>query len=214
MTDQTFPLSVLYILLQCRKKSTGFRPNLLVKILKSTGQTCQICHMYGRRFLKKAVGLKVITWRVKVKGHQSGGILASAFKLKTFNHSFEEIWEIVFVDYQLKTIFMKCAHFSSLQLGIFSLKLGKKSPRFDWSRKNPYMPVYPYVLSVVFIYHITDLKLWNTIQICCSLIDSCLLLYFPAFVKNLGTGKFILHQKAAVNPLTAHQVIKDLEICH
>ena len=35
-----------YILLQCRKKSTGFRPNLLVKILKSTGQTCQICHMY------------------------------------------------------------------------------------------------------------------------------------------------------------------------
>ena len=29
------------------KTSTGFRPNLLVKILKSTGQTCQICHMYG-----------------------------------------------------------------------------------------------------------------------------------------------------------------------
>ena len=28
------------------KKSTGFRPNLLVKILKSTGQNCQICHMY------------------------------------------------------------------------------------------------------------------------------------------------------------------------
>ena len=29
------------------EKSTGFRPNLLVKILKSTGQTCHICHMYG-----------------------------------------------------------------------------------------------------------------------------------------------------------------------
>ena len=29
------------------EKSTGFRPNLLVKILKSTGQTCQICHMYA-----------------------------------------------------------------------------------------------------------------------------------------------------------------------
>ena len=36
-----------YVLLRCRKKSTGFRPNLLVKILKSTGQTCQICHMYA-----------------------------------------------------------------------------------------------------------------------------------------------------------------------
>ena len=41
-----------------------------------------------------------------------------------------------------------------------------------------------------------------------SLIDSCLLLYFPAFVKELGTGKFILHPKAAVNPLTAYQVIQ------
>ena len=28
------------------EKSTGFRPNLLVKILKSAGQTYQICHMY------------------------------------------------------------------------------------------------------------------------------------------------------------------------
>ena len=55
-----------------------------------------------------------------MKGHQSGGILASTFKLKHIFDSFEEIWEIVFVDYQMKTIFMKCAHFSSLQLGIFS----------------------------------------------------------------------------------------------
>ena len=35
-----------------------------------------------------------------MKGHQSGGILASAFKLKHFFDSFEEICEIVFVDYQ------------------------------------------------------------------------------------------------------------------
>ena len=69
-----------------------------------------------------------------MKGHQSGGILASSFKLKQVFDSFEEIWEIVFVDYQMKTIFMKWAHFSSLQLGIFFLKLGKKSPRFDWER--------------------------------------------------------------------------------
>ena len=55
-----------------------------------------------------------------MKGHQSGGILASAFKLKLVYDSFEEIWEIVFVDYQMKTIFIKCARFSSLQLGIFS----------------------------------------------------------------------------------------------
>ena len=60
-----------------------------------------------------------------MKGHQSGGILASAFKLKHVFRSFEEIWEIVFGDYQMKTIFMKCAHFSSLQWGIFFLKLGK-----------------------------------------------------------------------------------------
>ena len=60
-----------------------------------------------------------------MKGHQSGGILASAFKLKHVFDSFGEIWEIVFVDYQMK-IFMKCAHFSSLQLEIFFLKLGKK----------------------------------------------------------------------------------------
>ena len=69
-----------------------------------------------------------------MKGHQSGEILASAFKLKHIFDSFEKIWEIVFVDYQMKTIFMKCAHFSRLQLGIFFLKLGKKSPRFDWER--------------------------------------------------------------------------------
>ena len=61
-----------------------------------------------------------------MKGHQSGGLLASAFKLKNVFDSFEEKWEIVFVDYQMKTIFMKCTHFSSLQLGIFFLKLGKK----------------------------------------------------------------------------------------
>ena len=73
-------------------------------------------------------------WQVKVKGHQSGGILASAFKLKHVFDSFEEIWEIVFVDYQMKTIFMKCAHFSSLQLGICFLKLGEKSLRFNWER--------------------------------------------------------------------------------
>ena len=60
-----------------------------------------------------------------MKGHQSGGIFASAFKLKHVFNSFEEIWEIVFVDYQIKTIFMKCTHFSSLQLGIFFLKLEK-----------------------------------------------------------------------------------------
>ena len=77
---------------------------------------------------------KVITWRVKVKGHQSGGILTSQFQLKHVFNSFEEIWETVFVDYQMKTIFMKCAHFSSLQLGIFFLKLGKKSPRFNRER--------------------------------------------------------------------------------
>ena len=35
-----------YVILQCKKKSTGFRPNRLDKILKSTGQTYQICHMY------------------------------------------------------------------------------------------------------------------------------------------------------------------------
>ena len=43
---------------------------------------------------------------------------------------------------------------------------------------------------------------------CCSLVDSCLLLYFPAFVKKLGTGKFILHPKAAVDPSKADQIIK------
>ena len=69
-----------------------------------------------------------------MKGHQRGGILASAFKLKHVFDSFKEIGEIVFVDYQMKTIFMKCAQFSSLQLGFFFLKLGKKSPRFDWKR--------------------------------------------------------------------------------
>ena len=53
-----------------------------------------------------------------MKGHQSGGILASAFKLKHVLDGFEETWE--FVDYHMKMIFMKCAHFSSLQLGIFS----------------------------------------------------------------------------------------------
>ena len=52
-----------------------------------------------------------------MKGHQSGGILASAFKLKNVFNGFEGIWEIVFVDYQMKTIFMKFANFSSLQLG-------------------------------------------------------------------------------------------------
>ena len=46
-----------------------------------------------------------------MKGHQSGGPLASAFKLKLVFDSFEEIWEIVFVDNQMKTIFLKCAHF-------------------------------------------------------------------------------------------------------
>ena len=61
-----------------------------------------------------------------MKGHQSGGILASAFKLKHIFYSFEEIWEIVFVDYQMKMIFMKCAHFSSLRLGIFFPEIGKK----------------------------------------------------------------------------------------
>ena len=40
-------------------------------------------------------------------------------------------------------------------------------------------------------------------DVCCSLVDSCLLLYYPAFVKKSGTGKFILHPKAADNPLTA-----------
>ena len=55
-----------------------------------------------------------------MQGHQSVGILASAFKLKQVFDSCELIWEIVFVDYQMKTIFMKCVHFSSLQLGIFS----------------------------------------------------------------------------------------------
>ena len=39
-----------------------------------------------------------------MKGHQSGGILASAFKLKHIFDSFKEIWEIVCVDYQMKTI--------------------------------------------------------------------------------------------------------------
>ena len=34
-----------------------------------------------------------------MKGHQNGGILASAFKLKHDFDSFEEMWEIVFVDY-------------------------------------------------------------------------------------------------------------------
>ena len=61
-----------------------------------------------------------------MKGHQSGGILASAFKLKHVFDSFEGIWEIVYVDYQMKTIFMKCAHFSSLQLGFFFPEIGKK----------------------------------------------------------------------------------------
>ena len=88
-----------------------------------------------------------------MKGHQSGEILASAFKLKHVFDSFEEIWEIVFVYYQMKTIFMKCPHFSSLQLGIFFPKLGKKSPRFYWERgrisapedtkKNPCMLILP-----------------------------------------------------------------------
>ena len=31
---------------------------------------------------------------------------------------------------------------------------------------------------------------------------------FLLLLKKLGTGKFILHPKAAVNPLTAYQVIK------
>ena len=69
-----------------------------------------------------------------MKGPQSGGILASVFKLKHAFNSFEEIWEIVFVDYQMKTSFMKCTHFSCLQLGFFFLKLEKKSPRFDRER--------------------------------------------------------------------------------
>ena len=43
---------------------------------------------------------------------------------------------------------------------------------------------------------------------CCSLVDSCHLIYLPAFDKNLGTDKFILHPNAAVNPLTAYEVIK------
>ena len=42
-----------------------------------------------------------------MKGHQSGGILASVFELKHVFNRFEEIWEIVFVDYQMKTSFMK-----------------------------------------------------------------------------------------------------------
>ena len=45
--------------------------------------------------------------------------------MKHLFDSFEEIWEIVFVDYQMKTIFMKFAHSSSLQLGFFFLKLEK-----------------------------------------------------------------------------------------
>ena len=61
-----------------------------------------------------------------MKGHQSGGILASAFKFKHLFDSFEEIWETVFVDYQMKTIFMKCAHSSSLQLRFFFPEIGKK----------------------------------------------------------------------------------------
>ena len=61
-----------------------------------------------------------------MKGHQSGGILASAFKLKHVFSSFQEIWETEFVDYQLKTIFMKCAYVSSLQLGFFFPEIGKK----------------------------------------------------------------------------------------
>ena len=60
-----------------------------------------------------------------MKGHQSDGILASAFKLKHIFDSFEEIWEIVFDDNQMKTFFMKCAHFSSLQLGICFLNWEK-----------------------------------------------------------------------------------------
>ena len=46
-----------------------------------------------------------------MKGHQCGGILASAFKWKHVFDSFEEIWEIVFVYYQMKTIFYEVRTF-------------------------------------------------------------------------------------------------------
>ena len=38
------------------EKSTGFRPNLLFKILKSFGQTCQVCHMYAFRSGRVGLG--------------------------------------------------------------------------------------------------------------------------------------------------------------
>ena len=75
-----------------------------------------------------------------MKGHQSGGILASASKLKLFFDSFEEIWEIVFVDNQMKTIFLKSAHFSSLQLGIFS-RNGEKSHLDSIGKGAEYRPL-------------------------------------------------------------------------
>ena len=59
-----------YVLLQCRKKSTGFRPNLLVKILKSTGQTCQICHMYEVGSVTVAASKALFCWsNLKADSH-------------------------------------------------------------------------------------------------------------------------------------------------
>ena len=72
---------------------------VLPYILSASQNNRNIIVRFGS-VLKKAVGSKVITWRVKVKGHQSGGILASAFKLKHVFDNVEEIWEIVFVDFK------------------------------------------------------------------------------------------------------------------
>lgn len=73
----------------------------------------------------------------KSKGHQNVGILAaSALKLEHVFESLEKFCEIVFVEYQMKIIFYQVSTFFKPATGIFFffffLKLGKKSPRFDW----------------------------------------------------------------------------------